>query len=419
VNSSGSSVISNNDKFITIFSINSLNTNSVIDENLHTIVLPIQTGTDVTNLIPNIISSSNTTLSPSSNVAQNFTNPVVYTVTAPDGSSQIYTVSVVPKGAMLTFDVNNKISYAGNFLLCNMDNNSSNTNGNNFGMSTFISSSNWQTANQATANSNMLINTNFRFIFGTPSQASYDCTNNTYLNSHSNVFYYTTTSGLSVIYGTYTPPSLSSAKAITAFNFAGLSPTVVGSINETNHTINLTVPFGTNVSSIVPAIAISSGATINPNTNVAQDFTNNQTYTVTAENASTQEYIVTVTITSNSGSDTTPPAISSYTFNGTASSITINPLVNNLTIALVASENVNWMSVKIESTVDSGTYKIFQSSASCVDGTSTCTKVWDGILSSGGLLHDGDFRIKVHIKDASDNEYYEYLSPYIITVDVP
>ena len=93
------------------------------------------------------------------------------------------------------------------------------------------------------------------------------------------------------------PPVLSSLKAITAFNFASLAQEVVGVVDETNHTVSLTVPFGTNVTALVPTITISAGASISPNTGVAQNFTGPVTYTVTAENSSTQNYIVTVTIT--------------------------------------------------------------------------------------------------------------------------
>jgi len=33
------------------------------------------------------------------------------------------------------------------------------------------------------------------------------------------------------------------------------------------------------------------------------------------------------------------------------------------------------------------------------------------------LIRDGLYKIKVHIKDSSDNEFYDYLTPYNITVD--
>ena len=63
-------------------------------------------------------------------------------------------------------------------------------------------------------------------------------------------------------------------------------------------------------------------------------------------------------------------------------------------------------------------YKMFMSdSGGCVDGTNTCTKSWDGLLSSGGLLQSGVYKIKLHMKDLSNNEFYDYLTPYVINVD--
>src|SRR3989344_7030816 len=92
-------------------------------------------------------------------------------------------------------------------------------------------------------------------------------------------------------------------KAITAFNFNGLSPAVMGVINETNHTIALTVPFGTSVAALVPTIAIT-GVSVNPPSGTAHDFTIiPQTYRVTAADNSTQDYAVTVTV------DAPPPLI--------------------------------------------------------------------------------------------------------------
>ena len=146
------------------------------------------------------------------------------------------------------------------------------------------------------------------------------------------------------------------------------------------------------------------------------------TYTVTAEDGSTQNYIVTVTTMPNPNPPSFPaptsPTITSYTFNGVAENITINPTAANpISLVLNSSENVNWMSIKIENQNDISIYKIFQSGANCIDGTNTCTKSWDGTLSKGGLLQDGIFRIKAHIKDSGGNEYNDYLLPYTITVD--
>jgi hypothetical protein len=96
---------------------------------------------------------------------------------------------------------------------------------------------------------------------------------------------------------TPSPSTLSSSKAMTSFNFAGLTPDVVGTINEGAKTIGLTVPFGTNVTALVPSIT-SLGIRVSPSTGVSRDFTNPVTYTVTAENGTTVAYQVTVTATS-------------------------------------------------------------------------------------------------------------------------
>jgi hypothetical protein len=89
------------------------------------------------------------------------------------------------------------------------------------------------------------------------------------------------------------------AKAITAFTVPGQTGATV--IDETLHTIALTVPYGTSVSALVPTITIT-GASVSPASGVAQDFSSAVTYTVTAADGTTQPYAVTVTVAA-------PPAI--------------------------------------------------------------------------------------------------------------
>ena len=125
------------------------------------------------------------------------------------------------------------------------------------------------------------------------------------------------------------------AKAITAFNFSALSPAVTGVVTEGSHTIALTVPFGTAVTALVPTITIT-GSSVSPNTGVAHDFTTPQTYTVTAADASTQIYAVTVnvaaqvtytlSITSTNGSVAKSPDQASY---DSGSSVTLTATANS------------------------------------------------------------------------------------------
>jgi hypothetical protein len=100
----------------------------------------------------------------------------------------------------------------------------------------------------------------------------------------------TTTDATTKDYTVVVTRAANPAKDITSFSFS--SPTAIGVINGTN--IAVTVPSGTNVTALVPTIT-HSGASINPNSGVAQNFTSPVTYTVTAADGTTKEYTVTVT----------------------------------------------------------------------------------------------------------------------------
>ncbi len=95
---------------------------------------------------------------------------------------------------------------------------------------------------------------------------------------------------------TPTPTTKSAAKDIAKFTFAALSPAVDATIDAAAKTISATVPAGTDVTKLVPTITISDKATVSPNTGVAQDFSKEVAYTVTAEDASTQVWKVTVKV---------------------------------------------------------------------------------------------------------------------------
>jgi len=68
-----------------------------IDQTSHTILVNVPAGTDVATLTPTI-SITGISVTPNSGVAQNFTNPVKYTVTAVDGTilNYLVTVAVLP-----------------------------------------------------------------------------------------------------------------------------------------------------------------------------------------------------------------------------------------------------------------------------------------------------------------------------------
>ena len=78
-----------------------------------------------------------------------------------------------------------------------------------------------------------------------------------------------------------------------------------GTIDETTHTVAVTVPYGTDVTKLAPVITVSSGATVSPASGATQDFTKPVVYTVTAQNGGKQAYTVTVTEASAPSSKST------------------------------------------------------------------------------------------------------------------
>jgi hypothetical protein len=138
-----------------------------------------------------------------------------------------------------------------------------------------------------------------------------------------------------------------------------------------------------------------------------------------AEDKSTKVYTVTVTVLPKPTPEPDPipvlPKIESYTLNGVQNNLVINPKINNVTINLVANKNVEWKSITIINEQDSTLDKSFRQGEGCLDGTNTCTKIWDGTFPGDRILLNGNYKIRVHIVDSSLNDYEQYL-PSVITV---
>ena len=82
---------------------------------------------------------------------------------------------------------------------------------------------------------------------------------------------------------------------ISSFVFNDLTPPVQGTINSSTKTIKVNVPESTDVTSLVPTIALSAPClSVSPSSGVAQNFTNAVTYKVTNEAGDVVSYNVTV-----------------------------------------------------------------------------------------------------------------------------
>ncbi|MDK2834750.1 MAG: hypothetical protein PWR29_223 [Methanolobus sp.] len=223
----------------------------VINEDAKTVNLTVPYGTDVKSLVPSIVHNA-ASVSPASGVAQDFSKPVTYIITAANGTKQNYIVTV-----------------------------------------------------------------------------------------------------------TVAP---SSAKSITSFRFNGLDPDVVGAVNETSKTIELTVLYGTDVTALVPTI-VHNGTSISPNSGVTQDFTNPVVYTVTAADKTTQKYTVTVkTAAPGTNANLAALTISKGTLTPTFSSIVnsynvnVDYKVNAVDVTATLSDSKASMSINDQVT-SSGTAK--------------------------------------------------------------
>ncbi|UOB16905.1 leucine-rich repeat domain-containing protein [Abyssalbus ytuae] len=102
------------------------------------------------------------------------------------------------------------------------------------------------------------------------------------------------------------PSPKSDAKQILSFVFkeednTALNEDVTAAINQEDKTIAATVPFGTELTSLLPKVEVSEKAAVSPTG--AQDFTSEVTYTVTAENGTKATYKVIVNQAEPNASD--------------------------------------------------------------------------------------------------------------------
>ncbi|MBW2961736.1 hypothetical protein [Mesonia aestuariivivens] len=107
--------------------------------------------------------------------------------------------------------------------------------------------------------------------------------------------------------------TLSSLAEITDFalNFDELNEDDIN--YDFGNSIEVSVPYGTSLTAVIPTITVSENATVSPASGEAITFEDGQakTFTVTAEDGSTQEYMVTVNVRGEVGSGS---KLKSYTY---------------------------------------------------------------------------------------------------------
>jgi hypothetical protein len=92
-------------------------------------------------------------------------------------------------------------------------------------------------------------------------------------------------------------------KSVTDFQMT-FPVSAAGMIDESTHTISVTVPYGTDVTAMT-ATASHSGASISPDPTEARNYAGPVTYTISAVDGTTQSYTVTVNVASNTAREIT------------------------------------------------------------------------------------------------------------------
>lgn len=283
-------VASDSAKAITAFSITNPAVSGTINEETKTILITVPYKTNVTALIASFITTGasiqvGSTVQVSGTTPNDFTNAVLYVVSAADGSTATYTVTVAEASdsakAITEFSFTNPI-------VSGVINEEAKT------ISVTVPYKTNVTALYA-----KFTTTGVRVQVGSIVQES-----RRVLNDFTNPVLYVVTAadGTKATYTVTVTISLNSAKAITAFSFA--NPAVTGIINESSKTITLTVPYGTDLTSLIASftttgVNVKVGSTVQASGTTHNNFTNPVIYTVTAENSSTANYTVTVAFQPN------------------------------------------------------------------------------------------------------------------------
>jgi len=274
----------------TMFSFDFLNNPSIrpevtYDSDSITAIAPYET--DLTSLTPEIYVSNGATVSPASGVPQDFTHPVNYTVTAQDGSTKVYTVTITDSSA----DSITSIAFPTRPDLPDFfyQLQSGSTN-----LTEYL-----EAGTPVTSATPTIVVSNGATISpasGVTQDFSHPVTYTVTGQDGSTKVYTITMNVATQIEGS----TLSSADSITRFIFPN-NPSIQPEIMEEADAINATVPFGTNLTSLTPDVDVSPGATVSPGWNVPQNFTNPVNYTVTAQDGTKKTYTVTITTQGHEG----------------------------------------------------------------------------------------------------------------------
>ena len=185
--------------------------------------------------------------------------------------------------------------------------------------------------------------------------------------------------------------ALNPAKAIIAFSI----PSQIGTttINEIGHTITVVMPNGTDVSSLTPTVTIT-GLSVDPFSGMSYDFSSLVTYTVTADDSSTQDYTVNVLVVEES--QTIPDESGDATISTTTPEVLVTNPTSTTTLSInsdVTNPTINVRSLVTNgSTTTTGTLPAINISSANANNTTVAipastvvtaaSSTWNGIIAA-------------------------------------
>jgi hypothetical protein len=271
----------NTAKDITVFGFSGIDTDTIIGaapnaEGEYPILITIPDGQTSAGLTPVITHTGVSIQGPTEDVDFS-SGPVDYTVTAEDGSTKTYAVTVRNEGVG-----GDNIEITGFYftapLAAGTINQQTNT------IAVIVPS--------ATDTSSLVPAVYFKGMTLNPGSDR--------ANNFNGPVIYTVTgiNGRTRSYTVTVTKTPSSSKDLTRFDFPGVtgSETVIGAVPDADgsYPVSIWVPTGTDLSNLTPNI-VYSGVSIGPAADAPQNFNGPQTYTITAEDGSAKTYKVTTT----------------------------------------------------------------------------------------------------------------------------
>lgn len=278
----GGSTLSS-DKDITAFSVGSATATISGAE----IAVTVPYGTDVTSLAPTI-TSTGASVRPASGAAQDFTNPVTYTVTAADHSTKAYSVTVTASSTLAITS----------FALRQADNAALSADAVGVVGASHIAVALPNAFAFPASFTPTIASTGASVSPASGAAQEFTATSNVDV---SNAVTYTVSGADGNTTKTYSVVLNKTNKNIILFSINGVDGNIVtgggGGGGGGTGTVNVVLPTGTDLHSLTPLIGFT-GLSVNPASGVAQDFSQGPvTYTVTANDATHTTKAFTVTVT--------------------------------------------------------------------------------------------------------------------------